>query len=90
MSSINGSGEYFYELAVVARESITVPVGTFTAFRVEGRGYNNLPRFNGPMELRYWIGPDKVRQPLALEDIRRAGAITVFANRIELVAFTQS
>jgi hypothetical protein len=78
-------------LRVVARESVTVPAGTFDTFRIEAHGV----RFGGksPLQIRSktWFAPDKVRRFVAREEVRTAGrGKVIFAERQELVYFKQS
>lgn len=47
--------DFYYHLEVVARETITVPAGTFDTFRIEAKGYNETVR--APMERTIWIAP---------------------------------
>ena len=47
--------DFYYDLKVVARETITVPAGTFDTFRIEARGYNET--VSAPMERTIWIAP---------------------------------
>jgi len=65
----SSSAEVVYR--VLAREPITVPAGTFNAFYVEGVGVNTSPR--GLMEVQFstWWDPQRVRRPIAREEIRR-------------------
>jgi uncharacterized caspase-like protein len=77
------------DFKVVAREMITVPAGTFDAFKVEGRGYNM--GHGSYLEVTYWIAPDKVRRPIVIMEIWRNkhGKFTK-TDRSELVAYRQS
>ena len=85
-------GTSVVDLHIAARERITVPAGTFDAFRIEGHGYTKgLPV--GEVELRpkWWMAPDHVRWPLRAEDNKKAtrrGRILV-AQRVELISFRQ-
>ena len=88
----NASGQeamFEFDYRVTARESITVPAGTFNAFRIDGRGYAGTPQ--GPLhqENRQWYDPQRVRMPVLRETIRRAGRRVIDAVRIELVSFKQ-
>ena len=70
-----------------ARENINVPAGTFDAFKVEGEGFN---RNGNHYNITYWIAPDKVRQPIAMNTINRGRGGKYIANdRIELLDFKQ-
>jgi hypothetical protein len=77
-----------FDLHVVGKESVTVPAGTFEAFKVQGRG-TNLTSGNR-LEVTYWIAPERVRRALAYVVIgrSRAGAMNE-SNRQELVSFEQ-
>lgn len=80
-----------YKYAVVGRESITVPAGTFDAFKVEGTGFNT----NGTrLEVAYWIAPQRVRRRVLLETWAHAStslrATRVSSERIELVRFSEN
>jgi hypothetical protein len=74
---------------IATREAITVPAGTFNAFRIEARGVTRTPR--GPIDNRFtaWVAPDRVRGPVAREELRapRFSSRTLAAVRLELMAF---
>jgi len=89
--SIFGSGETSdveWNFRVAAREKLTVPAGTFDAFRVEydGWGYQAGTRYDG----RHWIAPG-IKRPVASEALwKRVKSNTVMKNeRRELVAYVQ-
>jgi uncharacterized caspase-like protein len=75
-----------YQLKVTARETITVPAGTFDAFKIEARGVNRDQRVE--IERNIWVAPGinaDILQTYRVVD--RFG--TVEANqREELVAYT--
>jgi len=74
---------------VVAKETITVPAGTFEAYRVEGHGHTLLGGTN--LNYVYWIAPGQVRRVLALEIVgRNRGSRPTRADRYELVSFRQA
>jgi hypothetical protein len=79
------------EFRVVGKESITVPAGTFDAFRVEGNGF--AVRSAIVQNYNYWVAPDRVRRVLAIERIFYATASrhssAKRAERFELVAYRQ-
>ena len=78
-----------FEFKVVARESVTVPAGTFDAFRVEGHGTGKAAKGTATLRSFYWIAPG-IKRPVASELTRRLGNGTVAANeRLELVAYKQ-
>jgi hypothetical protein len=82
-----GDAELDYK--VVARESVSVPAGTFDCYKVEGEG-----GIHGvPVRLRFthWMAPDKCRRPIVSEQFRQRGANRVMqSDRIELVEFRES
>lgn len=87
-----GEGDTTLEFHIAAREIVTVPAGTFNAFRVESHGYSTIPGV-GRMTLqsKFWFAPDKVRLPVARENTRKAGNFRyVEASRRELVAFKET
>ncbi len=88
----NGREESDFDLRVAARETITVPAGSFDCFRVEFEGLAFGPK--GPVEMagRYWMAPDKARQMIAQEVLRRqskSGKV-LKGQRRELVAYQQA
>jgi uncharacterized caspase-like protein len=74
---------------VVSKETITVPAGTFDAWRVEGDGF--MVRQNATQRYIYWIAPDRVRRMLAWEFVSkgRISYLGIVAFRHELVAYSQ-
>ena len=65
------SGRTEMDLRIAARETITVPAGTFNAFRIEGRGI--FQQESGRVEittLRKWVAPDRLRREVAMEETR--------------------
>jgi uncharacterized caspase-like protein len=83
------------DLRIVDRESITVPAGTFNAFRIEAQGWqtgsNDYGAINNYWNWKSWYAPDQVRQPIAVERFNRNqfGQIAR-ADREELVGFRQT
>lgn len=75
-----------YEFRVMARESVTVPAGTFDAFRVEGKGWTRAETGTVILSMRYWVTPG-VRRWIAIENVHRgARSGRLFTNhRIELL-----
>ena len=55
----SGKGRVQLDAEVVAYEKITVPAGTFDAFRIENRGFwnNDASRNNGRTKMVYWYAP---------------------------------
>jgi len=84
--------EIEFDLRVVARENITVPAGTFDCFKVEISGVAFGPKGASEIEGRYWMAPDKVRQTIAQEVLRRRSKSGKVLNglRRELVSYQQS
>ena len=86
------TGTSVLDLHIAARERITVPAGTFDAFRIEGHGFTTgLPVGVVEMRPRWWMAPDQVRQPIRAEDHRTAkrGTRILVAQRTDLVSFKQ-
>jgi hypothetical protein len=54
----------------VAREKITVPAGSFDAFRVEGNGWTRGEAGSLQLTMYYWVAPG-VRRFVALENYHR-------------------
>lgn len=75
---------------IVAREKITVPAGTFDAFRVERWGWATRVAFPIRYEGTAWYAPDKLRRPVVIEESRRNDRKIIQADRLELVAFKES
>jgi hypothetical protein len=72
---------------IKAKETITVPAGTFDTFKVVGTGLGP----NGEQwKVHYWIAPEVSRRPLAIEFVVKDGGQTVVSNRHELTGFKQS
>ena len=98
------TGRNEMELRIVKREQITVPAGTFNAFRIEGRGV--FEEEGGRVEittLKKWVAPDRLRREVAMEETRersgrgnsrrpeRGGGLRVTQSlRWELVSFKQA
>jgi hypothetical protein len=79
------------QFRIVARENVTVPAGTFYAFRIEGHG---LGWGGGPgiLQIRrtVWVAPDRVRRPVVMETLRKTALKTFQADRVELVSYKES
>ena len=74
-----------FDLRVAARERITLPAGTFDAYRIEARGLNLAG--GTELERRAWVAPERMRGVLASESlVRKAGAV-VSGERSELVEY---
>lgn len=71
---------------VVAREQITVPAGTFDAFRVESTGH----RIRDPVTVKrtYWVAPGKFARSIAHElTSKNTRGQFLTTDRTELVSF---
>ncbi len=80
--------EWTMNLKVVAREPVTVPAGTFDAFKVEGNGSVRGRGFR--IQMTYWIAPDRVRVFLAQELlVHGQGKRFRKSDRLELVGYRQ-
>ena len=65
------SGMNQMDLRIAGREPITVPAGTFNAFRIEGHGVFELE--GGTVEqttLVKWVAPDQLRREIAMQETR--------------------
>jgi hypothetical protein len=79
-----------YSFHIATRENITVPAGTFNAFRIDGKGGTSLPQAgNIDLTLKRWYAPEVVRQPLLAEVLARGTRGIGRAERQELIAFKQ-
>jgi uncharacterized caspase-like protein len=74
-----------FELRVAGRERITLPAGTFDAFRIEARGTNQTT--GEQLERTAWVAPDKMRGFLAMESLVRRDGKPVEGERTELVEY---
>jgi hypothetical protein len=79
-----------FECKVAAREAVTVPAGTFEAFRVEITGHSGSPKGPAVADLKTWFAPDRVRVPVIMQSLWRAGGQIVIASRLELVSYKQA
>ncbi len=86
-----GGGTVELNLRIAARESITVPAGTFDCFRIEGRGVNTSP-FRPPIEseVTFWRAPAQVRRNVKGEEKRYFRGDVQAWDRRELIAYRQS
>jgi hypothetical protein len=79
------------DLRIAARETITVPAGTFRAFRIEGRGVfsDQMHRHAEETRLKKWVAPDRLRMPIVIDEIRQRGVgkhgRVTQSRRLELV-----
>lgn len=75
------------DFKIVGREKITVPAGTFDAFKIEGRGY--LVSAGSHQAITIWVAPDVVRRPVASEFVAHNRSRYFITDRDELVAYKQ-
>jgi hypothetical protein len=77
-----------YDLKVAAKERITVPAGTFDAYKIEARGFNI--ELGAHLERNIWVTPG-VNSDIAHEIVvrLRSGAIDQY-DRQELVSYVQA
>ena len=76
---------FYYDMKVVAKESITVQAGTFDAYKLEGRGFNvNL---GASLLRRIWVAPG-INADIAHEtEVRLRNGLIDQADRQELVRY---
>jgi uncharacterized caspase-like protein len=77
-----------YDLKVVGKERITVPAGTFDAYKIEARGFN--VELSAYLERNIWVAPG-INSDIAHEILVRLrnGAIEQY-DRQELVSYVQA
>lgn len=91
-----GTGDANFTLKVATRENITVPAGTFNAFRIEGSGiYTGALPSRGigqaEFEYRYWVAPDQLRvSTVVFEETIRVRDRIVRAIRATLVSYKET
>lgn len=76
------------EFTVIGKEFITVPAGTFEAWKVEGKGF--VRGAGAAWRYVYWIDPEKVRRFVAMEYTNHYRGQFLNADRFDLMAFGQS
>lgn len=76
------------DLKVVARETITVPAGTFDCFRIEGSGW--VLGISQQTDWKFWVAPDKVNRFIAMEAWWRMRGRIVRSDRQELESYTRA
>jgi hypothetical protein len=74
-----------FELRVAARERITLPAGTFDAYRIEVRG-DNLSD-GSSLERTAWVSPERMRGFLAMESLTRRNGQVITGERTELLDY---
>ncbi len=81
--------EFVQNFQVVSRENISLPAGTFFAFKIEGDGY--LRGAGSQSRITYWVAPEQVRTFLVFELVQRSrGGQWIDSNRSELIAYQQT
>ena len=86
-----GEGLVSLDLRVVDREQISVPAGSFNAFRVEAHGWlTSSPKNNVAWNWTFWYAPDVVRRFVAWERMNRNFWRYTKTSRLELTAFKQA
>ncbi len=75
---------------IVARELITVPAGTFDAFRIEYTGTTTFKTRTTQSRVTRWVAPDQVRRGIAVEEYLTQGTRVILAERQELASFRQA
>ena len=84
-----GVGLFEADYRITKKERVRVPAGSFDAFRIEGNGTFTRGTRLWSVVSRAWFAPDKVRRPVAREELRSFGRQETRVDRIELVAFRQ-
>src|SRR5262245_25096449 len=79
------AGSLRMEFSIPRRERITVPAGTFDAFRVDGRGFLVFD-YTGQVEMTHWCAPERLRRPVAWQWVQYIGRTVGRAEREELVS----
>lgn len=76
---------------IAAKERVTVPAGTFDAYRVEIYSTAWGPGGESVAENTLWIAPDRCRRIVQRTDLRRSadGRRVFHAERMELVSFRE-
>lgn len=79
------------ELKIADRERITVPAGTFNAFRIEAHGWRTAAGVRIAWNWKTWYAPAQVRHAVAWEWFTESARGSLKkADRHELTAFRQS
>ncbi len=76
------------DFRVVARESISVPAGTFDCYRVEGNGW--VLASGQSLEYKYWVAPAEVNRFIAIESWWRKRGHIQRSDRLELESYTRA
>jgi hypothetical protein len=88
--SPKGEAQFEYHFRVVAREPVTVPAGSFNAFRLQMQGFARSAMGQMDVEFKHWYDPQRLRLPVAREEVRRVGGRVVEASRFELMSYKQA
>jgi hypothetical protein len=88
---LGGGGTAEFDFRIAARETVTVPAGSFDCFRIEGRGVNTQV-FRPPVDitLTFWRAPAQVRRPIIAEEKKWHRQQVSFWERRELASYRQS
>jgi len=76
------------ELRVTGRETIVVPAGSFDCFRIEGSGW--VLGIAQQTEWKFWLAPDKVNRPIAMETWWRQRGRINRSDRQELESYSRA
>lgn len=77
------------DFRVVAREPVTVPAGTFEAWKIDGRGFGMTT--GSALEYQYWIAPEVVRRAVLFVRMERNRMGRFFnTDRMEMMSFRQA
>jgi hypothetical protein len=89
-----GKGGYVNDneanLRIATREPITVPAGTFDAFRLDAHSTGVGSGGRGEVTTRTWFAPDLLRRWVAYESRRVWNGQVTQAIRVQLVSFTEA
>ena len=77
-----------YDLKVVGKEKVTVPAGTFEAYRIEARGFNI--ELGARLERNIWVAPGINADIVHEIKVRLRNGNWDQNDRQELVSYTQA
>jgi hypothetical protein len=77
------------DLRIVSRERITVPAGTFNAFRIRITGLSHWASGSARIESTIWMSPGDVRRWVARENLLSGARGPMSSGRQELAAFSE-
>jgi hypothetical protein len=89
MSPSGARGENFIDFKVVALEEVTVPAGSFQAFRIEGVGESRGQGFYTVLTNTTWIDP-KTMLALRRDVMRRSGGTILAYESFQLVSLKRA